>query len=124
MIDKFLLIAVFHVVVVAPLLLWVGFNRAATPDWIYNLMFGLGILVLIYHGYKSVARWFAASPALWINLMHVALVAPLLLWIGYHAKKTERPAYDMLLLLGFGAFGYHLYKLIIMSQTFVKPLEI
>jgi hypothetical protein len=124
MIDKFLLIAVFHVVVVAPLLLWVGFNRAATPDWIYNLMFGMGIIVLIYHGYKSAARWLAASPALWINLIHVALIAPLLLWIGYHAKKTERPAYDMLLLLGFGAFGYHLYKVVIMSQTFVKPLEV
>ena len=124
MIDRYLLIVVFHVVFVAPLLLWVGFNRAATPDWIYNLMFGLGILVLVYHAYRAVGRWFAASPALWINLVHVAIVAPLLLWVGYYAKKTERPAYDMLLLIAFGALGYHLYKLIIISQTFVKSSEV
>ena len=124
MIDRYLLIVVFHVIFVAPLLLWVGFNRAATPEWIYNLLFGLGILVLVYHGYKAVGRWFAGSPDLWINLVHVAIVAPLLLWIGYHAKKSERPAYDMLLLIAFGAFGYHLYKLIIMSQTFVKSSEV
>jgi len=124
MIDRYLLIVVFHVIFVAPLLLWVGFNRAATPEWIYNLLFGLGILVLVYHSYKAVGRWFAGSPVLWINLVHVAIVAPLLLWIGYHAKKSERPAYDMLLLIAFGAFGYHLYKLIIMSQTFVKSSEV
>jgi len=124
MIDHYLLIVVFHVIFVAPLLLWVGFNRAATPEWIYNLLFGLGILVLVYHGYRAVGRWFAGSPDLWINLMHVAIIAPLLLWIGYHGKKTHRPAYDMLLLLAFGAFGYHLYKLIIMSQTFVKSSEV
>jgi hypothetical protein len=59
-----------------------------------------------------------------VNLLHVFLVAPLLLWIGYHEKKTERPAYDMLLIAAFGAFGYHLYKLIVVSQTFMKSPEI
>jgi hypothetical protein len=51
-------------------------------------------------------------------------VAPLLLWIGYYGKRTERPAYDMLLIAAFGAFGFHLYRLIVMSQTFIKAPEI
>jgi hypothetical protein len=66
----------------------------------------------------------AASPVVWINLIHVLVVAPLLLWIGYYGKRTERPAYDMLLIAAFGAFGFHLYKLIVISQTFVKANEL
>jgi hypothetical protein len=122
--DPYLLIAVLHVALIAPFLLWVGFNRAATPDWVYSFMVGTGLLVLIYHAYKAVGRWFAKSPVLWINLIHVLFVAPLILWIGYYGKKTERPAYDMLLIVAFGAFGYHLYKMVVISQTFIKAPEV
>lgn len=122
--DAYFLVAIFHVVVIVPLLLWVGFNRAATPEWLYSVLFGTGILVLVYHAYKAVSRLIAASPVVWINLIHVLLIAPLLIWIGYYAKRTERPAYDMLLIVAFGAFGYHLYKLVVMSQTFVKSHEL
>ena len=122
--DPYLLIAVLHVALIAPFLLWVGFNRAATPDWVYSFLVGMGLLVLIYHAYKAVGRWFAKSPVLWINLIHVLFVAPLILWIGYNGKKTERPAYDMLLIIAFGAFGYHLYKLVVVTQTFVKAPEV
>ena len=122
--DPYFLVAIFHVLVVVPILLWVGFNRAATPEWLYSTLFGMGILVLVYHSYKAISRLLAASPVVWINLIHVLLVAPLLLWIGYYAKRTERPAYDMLLIAAFGAFGYHLYKLVVISQTFVKTQEL
>jgi hypothetical protein len=124
MLDKYLLVVVFHVAVLAPFLMYVGFARAATPEWIYSLLFGLGLLVLLYHGYKAVGRFFASSPVIWINLIHVLLVAPLLIWIGYHAKRTGRPAYDMLLMAAFAAFGFHLYKLVVISQTFIKADEV
>jgi len=120
--DTHVLVALFHIIAVVPFFLYVGFSRAATPESIYNVMFALGIIVLGYHGYKAVVRYFAKSPTIWINLIHMILVAPLLLWIGYKGKKTERPFYEMLLLLGFSALGYHLYNLVILSETFVKPL--
>jgi hypothetical protein len=123
MIDKYFLIAIFHVVVVAPTLLYVGFQRAATPDWLYTTMIVFGVIVLLYHGFKSIARVLAKSPWAWVNLVHALIVGPLLLWVGYHGKRTGRPAYDMLLLTAFAALGFHLYRLIVMSQTFVKPLE-
>ena len=122
--DTYLLIGILHVVLIVPFLLWIGFQRAATPEWVYHVLFGTGLLILAYHGFKAVGRFFAKSQFLWVNVIHVLFVAPLLLWIGYHAKKTERPAYDMLLIVAFGAFGYHLYKLVIMSQTFVKSNEV
>ena len=122
--DVFFLIAVMHVVVIAPLLLFIGFNRAATPEWLYNVIFGLGILVLVYHGYRAITRILAASPLAWINLIHVFIVAPLLLWIGHYGKRTERPAYDMLLIAAFGALGFQLYRVIVMSQTYAKSHEV
>jgi hypothetical protein len=122
--DAFFLIVILHVTVIVPFFLWVGFNRAATPEWMYSVLFGTGIIVLLYHSYKAIARLLAASPVVWINLIHVFLIAPLLLWIGYYAKRTERPAYDMLLLTAFGALGFHLYKLIVISQTFVITKEL
>ena len=123
MMDTYLLVAIFHVVLVAPALLYVGFQRAATPDWMYNVLLAFGVLVLVYHGFKSIGRVLAKSPFAWVNLLHVLVVAPLFLWVGYYGKRTGRPAYDMLLLIAFAAFGFHLYRLIVMSQTFVKPLE-
>jgi len=122
--DPYLLIGVMHVALIVPFLLWVAFQRAASPDWVYNVLFGTGLLILVYHGVKAVGRFFAKSAMLWVNLIHVLLIAPLLIWIGYHGKKTERPAYDMLIIAAFGAFGYHLYKLVVVSQTFVKSTEI
>jgi hypothetical protein len=122
--DVYPLIAIAHLAVIVPLLLYVGFNRAATPEWIYAVLFGLGILVLAYHGYRGFARWAAGSQLVWIHAVHVALVAPVLLWIGYNGKKTERPAYEILLMLAFAALGHHMYKLIVVAQTYVKPAEI
>jgi hypothetical protein len=122
--DPYLLIGVMHVALIVPFLLWVAFQRAASPDWVYNVLFGTGLLILVYHGVKAVGRFFAKSAMLWVNLIHVLLIAPLLIWIGYHGKKTERPAYDMLIIAAFGAFGYHLYKLVVVSQTFVKSTEV
>ncbi|NBO69973.1 MAG: hypothetical protein EBU66_06110 [Bacteroidetes bacterium] len=122
--DTYLLIGILHVVLIVPFLLWIGFQRAATPEWVYHVLFGTGLLILAYHGFKAVGRFFAKSQFLWVNVIHVLFVAPLLIWIGYHAKKTERPAYDMLLIVAFGAFGYHLYKLVVISQTFVKTHEV
>ena len=122
--DTYLLIGILHVVLIVPFLLWIDFQRAATPEWVYHVLFGTGLLILAYHGFKAVGRFFAKSQFLWVNVIHVLFVAPLLIWIGYHAKKTERPAYDMLLIVAFGAFGYHLYKLVVISQTFVKTHEV
>ena len=122
--DAFFLVVLSHVIIIVPFLLWIGFNRAATPEWMYSVLFGTGIIILLYHGFLGISRLIAGSPAAWRNLIHVLIVAPLFLWIGYYAKRTERPAYDMLLVAAFGALGFHLYKLIVISQTFIISKEL
>jgi hypothetical protein len=115
-----MLVAIFHIVAVVPLFLYVGFSRAATVDWVYTLMFALGIIILGYHSFKAILKYMNKSMGIWVNLIHIFIIAPLILWIGYNGKKTMRPFYEMLLMVGFAALGYHLYNLAVMSQTFVK----
>ena len=110
--DEHLLLSLFHIFAVVPLFLYVGFTRAATPDWLYNVLYGIGLLLLVFHGYKSIVRLYAKSASAWINLFHAFLIAPLLLWVGYQGKKTGRPFYELMLIAGFGALGYHLKTVI------------
>ena len=58
-----------------------------------------------------------ANPSIWVNLIHMLVIAPLLLWIGYYGKETSRAAYELLLMTGFAALGYHLYSLILEVNT-------
>ena len=117
--DIHLLLAIFHITIVVPVFLYVGFQRAATPDWLYHVLFGLGIVLLVYHGSKAAIRIMAKSASAWINVFHAGLIAPLLIWIGYFGKKTERPAYELLLMAGFAALGYHMKNLLVLTQTFI-----
>lgn len=103
----------FHIFLVVPLFLYVAFLRAACPDWLYWTIFGLGIVILVYHGIKAAWRLSKGSSSAWINVFHAALIAPLLIYIGYYGKKTPRPAYELLAMAGFAALGYHIYSMIL-----------
>jgi len=48
----------------------------------------------------------------WVNYIHLFIVGPLLLYIGLNREKTERRYFEILLMLGFAAIGYHGYYLI------------
>jgi hypothetical protein len=48
----------------------------------------------------------------WVNLIHIFIIAPILVYIGYNREKTRRLFYEILLMLGFAAIGYHGYYLI------------
>lgn len=110
--DYHFVLSVFHLIIIVPLFLLIGFQRASTPEWIYLAILSMGILIFFYHGFKLLTRLKNRSDYAWVNAIHVAVVAPLLIYIGYHKKNTPRFAYELLLMLGFGAGGYHLFNLI------------
>jgi hypothetical protein len=114
--DAHFIIALFHVLVVVPFLGYVFINRAATPEYVYNILFFVGIFVLVYHAYKAVLRLRNGSSLVWISLIHVLAIAPIMIYVGYMSKKTPRPAYEILGLITFAALGYHLYSLVLMTQ--------
>jgi len=112
MIDAHFIISLFHLIAVVPFFAYIYINRSSLPEWAYTVLFSLGIFVLLYHSYKSVAKFIAGSSSLWVNIIHVLAIAPTMIYIGYTAKNTPRAAYEILLILTFGALGYHLYSIV------------
>ncbi len=121
--DNHFWLAIIHLVFVVPLFLYIGFVRGDTPRWLYLAILSIGLVVLLYHGYKLVLRLSARSGYSWVNALHVALVAPLLIYIGYHKKETPRFAYELLLMLGFAAGGYHLFSLVKQMDAHPEPTK-
>jgi hypothetical protein len=110
--DNHFMLSLFHILIIAPMLLFVGFQRADTPVWLYNTILALGAIILLYHGFRLSVRLRDNSGYAWVNLIHILFVAPLLLYVGYHKKETPRSAYEITLMLGFAALGYHLFSLV------------
>jgi len=119
--DQHFILALVHLAVIVPFFLFVGFQRSATPDWVYLATLAVGLIILVYHGFKLFLRIKNRSAYAWINAIHVLLVAPLLIYIGYHKKETPRAAYELLLMLGFAAAGYHLFSLVRMLEAHPEP---
>ena len=109
--------ALFHIAFVTPLFLTVGFLRTGIPEWFYTILLILGATLFIYHGYKLMLRWKMHSNYAWVNAIHVAFIAARLIYIGYHKKETPRFAYELLLMLGFAALGYHTYSMVKLLNT-------
>ena len=109
--DTRILLNLFHIVLVVPFLLWISITRGNLPESVFQALIGLGILLVVYHGYKAYNRWIQNSDNLWINLIHVLWLGPLLFYIGMRRKDTPRSSYELLLFTTFGALGYHLYEM-------------
>lgn len=109
--NTHIVLSTFHIILVVPLFLYVAFTRSANPEWMYNLLLGLGLFLFSYHAFKATTRFLSRSPYLWVNLIHALLIAPLLIVIGLYGKKTPRAGYELLLLVAFAALGYHMYNL-------------
>jgi hypothetical protein len=110
--DSHAILSIFHILAVVPFFLYVGLQRAALPDQVYTSLWILGAILVVYHGYKAFLKYKNASPSLWVNLIHMLVVGPLLIYIGAKGKDTPRPAYEILLMIAFAAGGYHIYSLI------------
>lgn len=102
------IIHLFHIIFVGGLFLYIGIQQKNIPNFMYNIILAVGILILLYHGYKGINKVISGKNA-WVNLFHVIIVAPLLLYIGYNKEKTPRYFYEFILMLAFAAIGYHTY---------------
>jgi hypothetical protein len=109
--DTHLILNLFHILLVVPFLLWIGISRGNLPDGAFTACLILGILLILYQGYKALIRLGLKSSYVWVNLIHVLWIGPLLAYIGMKKKDTPRPAFELLLLTAFGALGYHLYEM-------------
>ena len=100
----------FHILFVGSLFLYVGIYRMSIPTIMYPILLGLGFVVIFYHIYKTY-NYMKLGKGYWVNLIHIFIVGPLLVYIGYNREKTARLYFELLLMLGFAAIGYHGYYL-------------
>ena len=98
----------FHIIFVGGLFLYIGIKQKNMPLFMYNVILALGIIILAYHGYKGFNKIMSGKNA-WVNLFHIIIVAPLLIYIGYNKKETPRYFYEFIFMLAFAAIGYHGY---------------
>lgn len=108
--DIHKVVHLFHIIIVGGLFLYVGINREKIYDKLFNVLFYLGIFIVLYHLYKA-HGYLKADKGIWVNLIHIFIVGPLLVYIGYNGEKTTRKFFEILLMLGFASIGYHGYYL-------------
>jgi hypothetical protein len=101
----------FHIFVVGTLFIYVGVKRDAINKLFFPVLFYLGFLIIFYHLYK-VYNYLKENRNVWVNLLHIFIIGPLLVYIGYENEKTSRKWFEILLMLGFASIGYHTYYLI------------
>lgn len=106
-----ILIHLIHIFFISFLFIYVGIYKTNIPNWVYILLLVLGLFIIPYQSYKAFLYYKNGKDYYWINLMHVFLIGPLLIWIGIHKNKTGNSAFDFLLMFGFAALGYHTLSL-------------
>ena len=106
------IVHLFHVLIIGSLFLYVGIQRTNIPTFMFPLLLGLGVIVIFYHIFK-VYTYMKQGKGYWVNLIHILLVGPLLVYIGYNGEKTQRLYFELLLMLGFAAIGYHGYYMLV-----------
>jgi hypothetical protein len=113
--DLHTVYGLFHVLIAAPFLIYVGIQGTAAPSWIYGVLAVLMAGMVGYHGWRAFQK-LADGRSAWINWIHLFTVVPLLGWIVMEREKTPRRAFEMLLMLGFAALGYQGYYLVMQKD--------
>lgn len=108
--EKETYVHLFHILIVGSLFLYVGRYKTLIPTTMYPILLGLGLIIIFYHCFK-VYNYIKLGKSYWVNLIHIFIVGPLLVYIGYNREKTARLYFELLLMLGFAAIGYHGYYL-------------
>jgi len=104
------ILSLVHLFLFAPPLLYIGLTRAATPLWAFQALLFAGMFILLYHAYRLM------STGSYINLIHVAVIAPILIAIGWKARNSPRALYEVLLMITFAMIGWHTLNLVRMLQ--------
>mgnify|MGYP003978945813 FL=1 len=96
-------IHLLHILVSAPLMIYVGHDRGTGDNWLYQLVLVVGILALLYHAYLFINKYTNTNYISWVNLIHVLVVAPVLIYIGLNKKNVVYPFWQICIVLGYGA---------------------
>ena len=111
-IDYWDLVNYSHSLIIAPLFIYIGATNGQVMKPLYKLILYLGIISLLYHAYKTVKNYQDGNTMYIVNLFHVFVIAPLLIYVGLKREKTTYPIPSLMYILGIGAL-VHFFKKIL-----------
>jgi predicted tellurium resistance membrane protein TerC len=91
-----------HILLSAPVFLYLGHMKGQGPEWVYHIAVVLGIIVLLYHAYLLANKYNSMKMISWVNLIHILLVAPILIYVGLNKNNVLYPFWQVCLILGYG----------------------
>jgi hypothetical protein len=90
----------FHIFVTGPLIIAGGILRKDSPGWLTWVLWGLVATVVIVQA----SLWMMSRVPMWVALIHLLVVAPV---IAGALLYESRWLYELMILLGAAAIGYH-----------------
>lgn len=107
-------VALLHILISGPLLMYIGLFKPQYK-WLYYLLFLTGIGLCLKFLFMVFTQPLSQR-YVWF-VIHLALFAPLLIYVGIKQEATPNIAYSLLLAIGIAAFGYHFIRYL---QSFQK----
>lgn len=99
-------IYIFHLVGVSSLFFYLYFSKNRNYEWFYHLVLLLSIFIFTYHGIRFLLYNYNL-----INLFHISVVAPLLVYYSYYKGVIGNVWYYLILFLAMVVILYHGWKL-------------
>jgi prepilin signal peptidase PulO-like enzyme (type II secretory pathway) len=91
----------FHIFVVAPFLIYLGYKKNKAPNYLYLISTILGIILLLYHAYQYFkTNW-------WINLMHI-YIGLIFILFGLYGRNLPNFMYNFFYLIAFIIIIWHI----------------
>ena len=120
-----------HVLIVNPILIYVGLYARKSNPMVYPLLLGVGLIGLLYHaGRMFVSREVTNCPEekkhqvktelsylKSIYIMHVIAVVPLFLYVGIKGNNSDIRIFPILLAMGIISDLYHVFRLFVPRET-------
>jgi hypothetical protein len=91
-----------HILFGGPLLTYIGYKKDKTETSIFKLLLVSIVLLFLYHGYKLFLHYTKHKYISYVNLFHLLVLVPLLLYVYIRKEKVVYPTYDLLFILGVG----------------------
>ncbi len=105
------LFSILHVFLIVPFLLYCvskGNNMSVYLKYALQIF---GVFIILFHGYRILTNSLTFSVIRMINWIHLVIIGPLLIYIGYTAPNTSTKYYDYTAILAYTALVYHGYYL-------------
>ncbi len=106
------LISLIHVFLIVPFLLYCVSKGNSMSVYLKYALQIFGAYVILFHGYRILTNSFTFSVIRIINWIHLVIIGPLLIYIGYTAPNVGAKYYDSLAILAYAALIYHGYYLV------------